>query len=62
MLLLPEVPGHPAVRPANQGAQEAAAELQNPTAFDYTAPPLRTAPANQIEQSPTPRPRDTTSS
>ena len=49
MLLLPKFLGILPFDQANQGAQEAAAALQNPTAFDFTAPAAGDPPANQID-------------
>ncbi|MCY7418866.1 MAG: substrate-binding domain-containing protein [Chloroflexi bacterium] len=49
MLLLPKFLGILPFDQANQGAMEAAAELQNPTAFDFTGPAAGDPPATQID-------------
>ena len=49
MLLLPKFLGILPFDQANQGAQEAATELQNPTAFDFNGPAAGDPPANQID-------------
>ena len=49
MLLLPKFLGILPFTQANQGAEEAAAALQNPTAFDFTGPAAGDPPATQIE-------------
>ena len=49
MLLLPKFLGILPFDQANQGAQEAATELQNPTAFDFHGPAAGDPPANQID-------------
>jgi rhamnose transport system substrate-binding protein len=49
MLLLPKFLGILPFDQANQGAQEAAAELQNPTAFDYDGPDQANSVAGQID-------------
>jgi len=50
MLLLPKFLGILPFDLANKGAEEAAAELQNPTAFTYTGPTAENSVAGQIEQ------------
>jgi rhamnose transport system substrate-binding protein len=50
MLLLPKFLGILPFDLANKGAQEAATELQNPTAFTYTGPTPENSVAGQIEQ------------
>ena len=50
MLLLPKFLGILPFDLANKGAAEAAAELQNPTAFTYTGPTPENSVAGQIEQ------------
>lgn len=49
MLLLPKFLGILPFDQANQGAQEASAELQNPTAFDFKGPDQANSVAGQIE-------------
>ena len=49
MMLLPKFLGILPFDQANQGAQEAAAELQNPTAFDFVGPTAADSVAGQIE-------------
>ncbi len=49
MMLLPKFLGILPFDQANQGAQEAAAELQNPTAFDFVGPTAENSVAGQIE-------------
>jgi rhamnose transport system substrate-binding protein len=49
MMLLPKFLGILPFDQANQGAQEAAAELQNPTAFDFVGPTPENSAAGQIE-------------
>ena len=49
MMLLPKFLGILPFDQANQGAQEAAAELQNPTAFDFVGPTADNSVAGQIE-------------
>jgi rhamnose transport system substrate-binding protein len=49
MMLLPKFLGILPFDEANQGAQEAAAELQNPTAFDFVGPTAENSVAGQIE-------------
>lgn len=49
MMLLPKFLGILPFDQANQGAQEAAAELQNPTAFDFVGPTADQSVAGQIE-------------
>ena len=44
-----EVPGHPVFDQANQGAQEAAAELRNPSALEFVGPTPDNSVAGQIE-------------
>jgi rhamnose transport system substrate-binding protein len=50
MLLLPKFLGILPFDLANKGALEAAAELQNPTAFTYTGPTPENSVAGQLEQ------------
>ena len=50
MLLLPKFLGILPFDLANKGAQEAAAELGTPRAFDYTGPTAENSVAGQIEQ------------
>jgi rhamnose transport system substrate-binding protein len=50
LLLLPKFLGIVPFDQANRGAEEAAAELQNPTAFTYTGPTAENSVAGQIEQ------------
>jgi len=49
MMLLPKFLGILPFDQANQGAQEAAAELGNPTAFDFVGPTAENSVAGQIE-------------
>jgi rhamnose transport system substrate-binding protein len=49
MMLLPKFLGILPFDQANKGAQEAAAELQNPTAFDFVGPTAENSVAGQIE-------------
>jgi rhamnose transport system substrate-binding protein len=49
MMLLPKFLGILPFDQANTGAQEAAAELQNPTAFDFVGPTAENSVAGQIE-------------
>ena len=49
MMLLPKFLGILPFDQANQGAQEAAAELQNPTPFDFVGPTAENSVAGQIE-------------
>src|SRR5215212_1669160 len=49
MMLLPKFLGILPFDRANQGAQEAAAELQNPTPFDFVGPTAENSVAGQIE-------------
>ena len=49
MLLLPKFIGIIVFDQANQGAEEAAAELQNPTALTFTGPTAENSVAGQIE-------------
>ncbi len=49
MMLLPKFLGILPFDQANQGAQEAATELQNPTAFDFVGPTAENSVAGQIE-------------
>ena len=49
MMLLPKFLGILPFDQANQGAEEAAAELQNPTAFDFVGPTAENSVAGQIE-------------
>jgi rhamnose transport system substrate-binding protein len=49
MMLLPKFLGILPFDQANQGAQEAAAELENPTAFDFVGPTAENSVAGQIE-------------
>jgi rhamnose transport system substrate-binding protein len=49
MMLLPKFLGILPFDEANQGAEEAAAELQNPTAFDFVGPTAENSVAGQIE-------------
>ena len=49
MMLLPKFLGILPFDQANRGAQEAAAELQNPTAFDFVGPTAENSVAGQIE-------------
>jgi rhamnose transport system substrate-binding protein len=49
MMLLPKFLGILPFDQANQGAQEAAAELQNPTTFDFVGPTAENSVAGQIE-------------
>ena len=49
MMLLPKFLGILPFDQANQGAQEAAAELQNPDAFDFVGPTAENSVAGQIE-------------
>ena len=49
MMLLPKFLGIAVFDEANQGAQEAAAELENPTAFDFVGPTAENSVAGQIE-------------
>jgi rhamnose transport system substrate-binding protein len=49
MMLLPKFLGILPFDQANRGAQEAAEELQNPTAFTYTGPTPENSVAGQIE-------------
>lgn len=49
MMLLPKFLGIAVFDQANQGAQEAAAELQNPTALDFVGPTADNSVAGQIE-------------
>ena len=49
MLLLPKFLGISVFDEADQGAQEAATELQNPTPLDFTGPAAGDPPANQID-------------
>ena len=55
MLLLPKFLGILPFDQANKGAQEAATELQNPTAFNFTGPTARTAcrPDRDVTNAPT---------
>ena len=48
MMLLPKFLGILPFDQANQGAQEAAAELQNPTPFDFVGPTAENSVAGQI--------------
>jgi rhamnose transport system substrate-binding protein len=49
MMLLPKFLGILPFDQANQGATEAAAELENPTAFDFVGPTAENSVAGQIE-------------
>ena len=49
MMLLPKFLGILPFDQANQGAQEAAAELENPTALDFVGPTAENSVAGQIE-------------
>ena len=49
MMLLPKFLGILPFDQANQGAEEAAAELQNPTPFDFVGPTAENSVAGQIE-------------
>ena len=49
MLLLPKFLGILVFDQANQGAEEAAAELQNPTPLTFTGPTADNSVAGQIE-------------
>ena len=49
MMLLPKFLGIAVFDEANEGAQEAAAELQNPTPLDFVGPAASEGPAAQIE-------------
>ncbi|MFN8592177.1 MAG: substrate-binding domain-containing protein [Thermomicrobiales bacterium] len=49
MMLLPKFLGILPFDQANQGAQEASAELKNPTAFDFVGPTAENSVAGQIE-------------
>jgi rhamnose transport system substrate-binding protein len=49
MMLLPKFLGILPFDQANKGAQEAAAELQNPTPFDFVGPTAENSVAGQIE-------------
>lgn len=49
MMLLPKFLGILPFDQANQGAQEAAAELENPTNFDFVGPTAENSVAGQIE-------------
>src|SRR5215204_2617877 len=49
MMLLPKFLGILPFDQANTGAQEAAAELQNPTPFDFVGPTAENSVAGQIE-------------
>ena len=49
MMLLPKFLGILPFDQANRGAEEAAAELQNPTAFDFVGPTAENSVAGQIE-------------
>jgi len=49
MMLLPKFLGILPFDQANQGAEEAAAELQNPTKFDFVGPTAENSVAGQIE-------------
>jgi rhamnose transport system substrate-binding protein len=49
MMLLPKFLGILPFDQANQGAQEAAEELQNPTPFDFVGPTAENSVAGQIE-------------
>ncbi len=49
MMLLPKFLGILPFDQANQGAEEAAAELENPTAFDFVGPTAENSVAGQIE-------------
>ncbi len=49
MMLLPKFLGIAVFDQANQGAQEAAAELENPTALDFVGPTAENSVAGQIE-------------
>src|SRR5918997_2638205 len=49
MMLLPKFLGILPFDQAKQGAEEAAAELQNPTAFDFVGPTAENSVAGQIE-------------
>jgi rhamnose transport system substrate-binding protein len=49
MMFLPKFLGNAVFDQANMGAEEAAAELQNPTKFDYVGPTAENAAAGQLE-------------
>ena len=49
MILLPKFLGITVFDQANQGAEEAAAELQNPTPLTFTGPTAENSVAGQIE-------------
>ncbi|CAN5836158.1 hypothetical protein BH20CHL4_BH20CHL4_11930 [soil metagenome] len=49
MMLLPKFLGIEVFEQANQGAQEAAAELENPTELDFVGPTAENSVAGQIE-------------